>query len=81
MSLFGALKQQKWGVFLHFLETVVVSSSSTACTALHYALNNCYHSAEVPQSQIITVYSYRHVTFWCFAYLNTERTRTAAVMQ
>jgi ATP phosphoribosyltransferase regulatory subunit HisZ len=30
--------QQKWGVFLHYLETVVVSSSTTACAVLHKSL-------------------------------------------
>jgi hypothetical protein len=58
MLIVDALKSsKKWGVFLHYLETVLVSSSTTACTALYYAFNNCYYSAVVSQSQTNTVYS------------------------
>jgi hypothetical protein len=50
MSHFGAFKHSiNVGVFLHYLETVLVLSSTTACTALCYAFDYCCYSAEMPQ--------------------------------
>jgi hypothetical protein len=60
---FDALKSRKNGGCIHYLETVLVSSCTTACTALYYAFDNCYYSAVVSQSQTNTVYSYRHADF------------------
>jgi hypothetical protein len=55
--------EQKWVVFVHYLETVPVSSSTTACSTLYYMLGNCYYCAKAPVSQTNNMSSSRHVSF------------------
>jgi hypothetical protein len=52
-------------VFLHYLETVVVSGSTIAYTALYYAFNNFQYSAVVSEAQIITITARSYLYIAC----------------
>eukprot|EP00953_Heterococcus_sp_UTEX-ZZ885_P013281 7592-Heterococcus_DN1.PRE.1 len=73
MSLFKAFTVAKTRCVLHYLNIVLVSSSTTACTVLDFAFNICQYRTEVSASNAEVsgpptnaVYSYRHVAVRSF---------------
>jgi hypothetical protein len=59
-------------VLLNYFEPVAVSSSSTACTALYCAFNNCYYCAKAPVSKTNTLVATDMLIFGAWRCSKTE---------